>query len=188
MRILSAQALAALQSRSVPLAILVEMDLSAPLYLNTSPVNLVINGATYYGTRGMGRINAIAESPSEMKQLQFELSGAPSSMVALALAEPVQGKAVRIKTAIFDPSTYQIVDAQLRWGGQLDVMSIIDQPPSCTLQVSAEAAGIDFSRPGNSPYTSDEQQRLYPGDLALQFLADQVEQRIIWPSAEFFKT
>lgn len=188
MRVLSAQALAALAAPAVPMVLLVEMDTSAPLFLCTAPIDLVINGATYWGTKGMGRIDAIRESPAEPPQLRFELGGAPSSMVALALTESIQGKAARIKLAILDPADYtKALDVRLRWAGQLDVFTIVDTPPTCTLGVSAETAGIDFSRPGDSPYNDAEQQRLFPGDLAFQYLNSQVEQRIVWPTAEFFK-
>ena len=98
MRTLSSAALTALQSTPLPLAALVEMDLAGGgLYLNTGSLNLTIGGITYLGLQGLGKIEAIADSPSEVKALKFELSGVSSSMVALALTEPVQGKAVRIK-------------------------------------------------------------------------------------------
>lgn len=188
MRVLSAQALAAIASPAPPLVLLVEMDLTAPLYLNTSPIDLKIGGIDYWGTKGLGRVDAIRESPAEPPQLRFELSGVPSSMVALALTESIQGKAARIKLAILNPDDYtKALDVRLRWAGQLDVFSIVDTPPTCTLGVSAETAGIDFSRPGDSPYTDAEQQRLFPGDLAFQYLNSQVEQRIVWPTAEFFR-
>jgi len=187
-RVLSAPALAALAAPAVPMALLVEMDLAAPLFLNSSPIDLVIGGVTYWGTKGLGRIEAIQETPAEPKQIRFELSGVPSFMVALALTESIQGKAARIKLAILNPADYtKQLDVRLRWAGQLDVFTIVDTPPTCTLGVTAETAGIDFARPGGSPYTDAEQQRLFPGDLAFQFLNSQVEQRIQWPTAEFFK-
>lgn len=185
MRILSAPALAALAMSPIPLALLVEMDLSSSLNLNTSSLNLTIGTTTYLGTAGLGKIDAMDETPAEVKQLRFEMSGVPSGEIALALGEPVQGKAVRIKLAIFDPVTYQVLDTRLRWAGILDVMEISDGPQSATLSVTAEHAGIDLQRPFTSLYSNAEQQRLNPGDLAFQFNADQVDMRIIWPDATF---
>ena len=182
MRVLSAPALAALQSRSLPLAVLVEMALSSPLNLNTASLDLTISGTTYYGTKGLGNIEAVQESASEVRGLKFTLTGVPSTSVALVLTEPVQGKLVTIKLAIFDPITYQILDVRTRWAGRLDVMSIDDGGATSTVSVTAEHAGIDLTRPGNSLYTDAEQQRLNPGDFSMQFLNDQVEQRIVWPA------
>jgi hypothetical protein len=187
MRTLTVAAAAALASGAVPIALLVEMDLSQPLFLNSSNIDLVIAGVTYYGTKGLGKVDAASDTPAEVKALNFELSGVPSDRIALALTEPVQGKAVRIKTAIFDPSTYAVLDVHQRWSGLLDVLTISDSPGAATLQVSAEHAGIDLARPSTSLWSDAEQQRLYPGDLFLQFMNDQVEQRIVWPMADFFK-
>ena len=86
MRTLSTAALAALQRSPLPIAILVEMDLASPLYLNTSSLNLVVGATTYLGTAGLGRIEAIQDSPSEVKPLRFELSGVPTTSVSLARA------------------------------------------------------------------------------------------------------
>lgn len=186
MRTLSAPAQAALLRSPLPLAVLVEMDLTLPLNLNTASIDLVQNGATYYGTKGLGKIEAIQDTPAEVKQLRFELSAVPSTMISLALQEPVQGKAVRIKLCIFDPDTYQVLDTRLRWSGLLDVFSIEDQAGgNATLQCTAEHAGIDLIRPTASYYSDSEQRRLNPGDFFFQFNADQVEQRIVWPDASF---
>lgn len=183
MRVLSGPALAALQGKSVPLAILVEMSLSTQLNLNTSSLDLTYGGSIYYGTKGLGTIDVVPETPAEVRPLKFTMSGVPSTQIALALTEPVQGKLVTIKLAVFDPATYAILDVRTRWAGRLDVMTINDGGTTATLEVNAEHAGVDLSRPGSSLYTDTEQQRLYPGDTSFQFLSDQVEQRIVWPSA-----
>lgn len=187
MRTLTTAAATALTGEAVPIALLVEMDLSSPLNLNTSNLDLVVSGTTYYGTKGLGRIGAMQDTASELRGLQFELSGVPSDLLSLALSEPVQGKAVRIKAAILDPSTYAVLDVRLRWAGRLDVMAISDGEPAGTISVTAEHAGIDLVRPASSMYTDAEQQRLATGDLFFQFLADQVEQRVVWPAKEFFR-
>ncbi len=186
MRILSAPELAALQRSPLPLAVLLEMDLgSGPLNLNTASLDLTVDGAVYYGTRGLGKIEPVQDSPAEIRPLKFELSGVPSSAIALALTEPVQGRAARIKLALFDPDSYQVLGVHLRWAGRLDVMAIEDGPLAATLQVTAEHAAIDLLRSTPSFYSDSEQRRLYSGDPSLQFMADQVDMRVIWPAASW---
>ena len=143
------------------------------------------DGNTYLGTKRLGKIEPLQDSPSEAKGLRFEMSGVPASQIALARTERVQGKAVRIKVAIFDPATYQVLDQRLRWAGILDVMAISDGPDTSVIRVSAEHCGIDLLRPGGSIYSDAEQRRLYPGDPSLQFMADQVDQRVVWPAASW---
>ena len=161
------------------------MDLTTPVNLNTANADMTLNGVTYLGTRGLGKIDEIKDTSAETAQLKFEMSGVPSSHIALALAEPVQGKAVRIKVAIFDPATYQLLDVRLRWAGRLDVMTIVDSANTATLSVTAEHAGIDLLRPVNSIFSDAEQRRLAPGDLFCQYVSDQAEQRVVWPAASW---
>lgn len=187
MRTLSNAAVAALQRSPLPIALLVEMDLTTTVYLCTAGINLVIGGNTYLGAGGLGRIEAVQESPAEIKPLRFELSGVPSTQIALALAEPVQGKAVRIKTAIFDPDTYQVIETRLRWQGRLDVFAIEDGETTATLMCSAEHAAIDLLRVATVVYSDTEQRRLNSNDPSLQFMAGQADQRLVWPAASFFK-
>ena len=186
MRTLTAAETAALQRNPLPLAVLVEMDLaSGALNLNTASLDLAIGGVTYYGTRGLGKIDQVQDTPAEIRSLKFELSGVPSTAVALALSEPVQGKAVRIKLAILDPDTYAVLGTHLVWAGRLDVMAIEDGPATATLQVSAEHAAIDLLRTTPSLYSDAEQRRLYSNDPSLQYMADQVDMRVIWPAASW---
>jgi hypothetical protein len=186
-RALTTAAANALAAGGMPIVLLIEMDLSSTLNLNTSNLDLVISGTTYYGTRGLGKIAPIGDTPAEVRGLSFEIQGVSSDRLSLALTEPVQGKAVRIKMSIFDPATYTVLDTRLRWAGWLDVMTISEQQGSAAISVTAEHAGIDLSRPGSSLYSDPEQQRLNTGDLFLQYMSDQVDQRIVWPAAEFFR-
>jgi hypothetical protein len=187
MRSLSTAAAAALSGAVVPVAILVEMDLTEPLFLNTSSLDLVIAGVTYYGAKGLGKIGAIQETSAELPKITFELAGVQPTMISLALQEPVQGKAVRIKLAIFDPATGALLDVRMRYAGWLDVMSIADGRETATINVSSECAALDLLRPSGIFYNDSDQQALTPGDLAFQYVNDQVEQRIVWPAASFFK-
>jgi hypothetical protein len=186
-RTLTAPEVAALQRTPLPLAVLVEMDLSSQLLLNTASLDLVLGGNTYYGTKGLGKIEPIQESPSEIRALKFELSGVPSTSIALALTEPVQGKEARIKLCLFDPDSYAVLGSHLRWAGRLDVIAIEDGASTATLHVTAEHSAIDMLRTAVSLYSDSEQRRLYANDPSLQFMADQVEMRVVWPAAAWFR-
>ena len=186
MRTISSAEQAALLRNPIPLAILVEMDLaSGSLNLNTASLDLTIGGKTYYGTKGLGTIGTVQDSPAEIQALNFEMSGVPSADIALALSEPVRGKAARILLAIFDPDTYQVLGSHLRWAGFLDVMAIEDGAGTATLKVSAEHCAIDLLRPSPCLYSDADQRRLNGGDPSLQYMADQVDMRVIWPAASW---
>lgn len=187
MRTLNAGALSAIAQPSVALVQLVKMDLSAPVYLNSSSWNLTWAGNTYTGTGTLGSVRQIEDSPGEVKGVRFTLSGIPVDAIALALVEPVQGKPVTIYTAIFNPATYQIADAAVEWAGKLDVFNIAENGETCTLEVTAEHSGIDLLRPNVVRYSNSDQRRLFPSDRGFEYVVDQSDQAIVWPSREFYK-
>lgn len=187
MKTLNGPATAALGLASLPLATLVDMALTVPLRLNTSGWNLVYAGNTYQGVGVLGGIEAVDESPGDIKGLRFSLSGVPSSQIALALSEQVQGKAVTVYTAIFDRNTYQVLDTVVEWAGRLDVFNIIEEGDSCVLAATAEHAGIDLLRPNTVRYSNADQVRLFPGDVGFQYVIDQSDVPIVWPSRDFYR-
>lgn len=186
MRTLSAQALAALSGGTVALAQLVQMDLSQTVYLSTAGFDLVWNGKTWRGAPGLGTIDAIEDGVGEVKGARFQLSAVASDQIALALAEPYKGKQVTVRTAIFDASTQQVIDAPVEWAGLLDTMSIQEQGGQAVIAVTAEHIGLDALRPAVGRYSDADQQRLFPGDRGLEYLIDQAEQPIVWPARSYY--
>lgn len=187
MRSLTTAGAAALTGQVVAAAILVEMDLTQQLLLNTSSLSLTINSLTYSGVGGLGQIDAITETPGDFPKVRFAIAGVQPTSLALALTEPVQGKAVRIKVALFNSSTGAQIDVRLRYAGYLDVMSLTDGQDSAVISVTSESAMLDLLRPSAAYYNDGDQQALSAGDLAFQYVNDQVESKIVWPAASFFK-
>lgn len=186
MRTLSAGEITALQGATVPMAVLVELSLSTTVRLCTGGIDLVVGGNTYYGTQGLGRIDTVADSPAEIKPLGFEITGVSSAAVSLALNEPVRGRDIIVSTLLLDAS-YQPLTQRVRWQGKGDMMVLREQGGTAAIQVRAEHCMADLLR-GTVTYWSDaEQRRLYSNDPSLQFMADQVEQRIVWPAASYFR-
>lgn len=190
MKSLSAGTIAALSAPTVPLVQLVYMAFSpTPIALNTSNMELVFGGVTYKGAGALGAINAIDDSPGEVKGLNLQLIGVDSAYIALALddAAVVQGTPVTIRTAILDSSTYQIVDAPLEWSGRLDTMTIEEDGETCTIAVSAESSAVDILRGSALTYSDADQKLLYPGDLAFAFVNSEANTPVVWPSKLWFQ-
>ena len=172
----------------IPMAVLVDMpDLSAPLRLCTGRWNLTWAGKDYTAVGQLGKIEPAQESAAGPRPLRFAMNGVPVSQRALVLGENVQNKSVGIYVAVFDPETYQILDAVLEWDGTLDVMTWVDDGTTGVVSVSAESAGTDLLRGVSVRYTQQDQARLWPGDLGFQYVIDQGEKQITWPAASFFK-
>jgi hypothetical protein len=186
MRAITSSAAAVLQGRTVPMAVLVDMTLSAPLRLTTWHRPLTWAGATYLAAGALGQIDASEETTEQARPLRFTLTGLPSATVSLVLSEPVQGRAVSVYVAIFDPDTHQVLDAALEWQGAIDTMQISEDGQTAVVTVAAESAGLDLLRAAPVRYTDLDQQRLFPGDLGLQYVIGQADKTLVWPARTFF--
>lgn len=186
MRALSPAAVTALSQPGVPMALLVDMALTTPLRLCTGGWQLTWGGNTYTAVGNLGSVAAAEENAGPPRGLSFEISGVPPELLGMALAEPVQGAAVSLYVAIFDPDTYQILDAALEWAGTLDTMHVSDGDPA-VISVTAEHAGFDLIRAAAVRYTDVDQQRLFPGDLGCAYVTDQSDAQIVWPAASFYR-
>jgi hypothetical protein len=187
---LSGGVLSVLAGSVVPLVQLIRLDFgSGTLAWNTSNLTLVWSGVTYVGAAGLGTIQAINDSPGEVKGMQFTFSGVSANAVSLALdgSDEWQGTPVTILTAILDPTTYAVLDAEIEWSGLGDTMTLSEDGDTCTVSATAESSAVDLLRGIPLTYTNADQQTLVPGDTAFQYVNQQADQPIVWPDRAYFQ-
>jgi hypothetical protein len=190
MRTLSAPVLAALADGKAALVQLVHINFpSGVIAINSSNWDLVWDAVTYRGAYGLGTVSAISDTAGGAVQgITLEMAATDSAMVALALddANEVQDSPVVIRTAILDTATYEILDAPIDFTGRCDVMSISGRDGSEVIRVSVESSAVDILRGNVSTYSDADQQAAYAGDRAFEYVVDQADKPIVWPSREFF--
>ena len=189
MKSLSPTFAAALASGAPQVAQLVAMYFSGgTVALNSMNRPLDFGGLTYRGAAGLGEISQIDDSAgSEIKGLQLTMSGLSSEMLALALADAtvVQGVRLVIRLALVGADGF-VIDAPVDWDGYLDTMSIDADGDKCTISVTAESSAVDLLR-GNSMTTSNaDQQALYPGDRAFEYIVSQDGVPVVWPTKQYY--
>lgn len=188
MKSIAAPAAAALNASVLTIVQLVLMQFPGQtIALNSSNRAIDFGGVTYAGAAGLGTISEIVDSPGEIKGLQFEMSGVPVENIALALADEtiVQGAPVTIRLAILSQSG-QVLDAPIDWTGRMDTMSILEDGATCSISATVESSAVDLLR-GNALTTSNaDQQFLYPGDRAFEYLLSQANVPIVWPTKQLF--
>lgn len=189
MKSLAAPVLAALASGSIAIVQLVELVFtSGTIRLNSSNWNLVYGGNTYTGAYGLGNVSPVTDQPGEVQGVTLVLSGGDPVRIALALddADEVQGAIVRIRTAIISTTDYTVLEAPPDWLGKCDTMSIGEDGLQAEIRVSAESNAVDLLRGTPVTLTEADQQALFPGDRAFEYVVSQIDQPVIWPSREFF--
>ena len=64
--------------------------------------------------------------------------------------------------------------------GRMDSMTINDGGDEIIITLSVESRLIDLEKPNETRYTSEEQKRLFSGDLGLDFVTDLQDKDINW--------
>lgn len=150
---------------------------SGPLYIWSGYGDLTIGAKTYLGVGNLLNISSIEEtSDLEAKGATISLSGIPSNYIALALAEPFQGRACRIYFGVVsNPSQYVEI-----FSGEIDQMPIEEGADSATISITVENIMVRFERPVTLRLTKEDQQSRYPTDKGLNYVADLQDKEIFW--------
>lgn len=189
MKNLNPSALTVIAGQQVALVQLVLMQFPGlTLALNSSNIDIVWEGVTYRGAYGLGSVSVIEDSPGEVKGLQLTLSGVSSENISLAMddAAIVQGTPLTIRTAILHPNSYAVLDAPIDWRGRLDTMGIGEDGETCTISATAESSAVDLLSRTALTYSDADQQFLYPGDLAFQYITANPNTPVVWPTKQWF--
>ncbi len=182
----AAQALQAraLAGEKIPVVPLLYLGLPVPQRWALGGTALVWGGFTWEAQDVA--LQEVADELGDPSGLSITLPGVTTSQVALAVGADVEGAPVTVYLAWVDPATAEVADVLQVWSGELDQPGWQDGPQAL-VQLTAEHRATIAARPRVSRYTHDEQQRLYPGDTALNFDPATDAAALVWPAASFFK-
>jgi hypothetical protein len=171
--------------------LLASFSVSTPVRLWSGYGTITVGGVTYLGSGTLGTISPVEETTDlSARGINFQLSGVPSALIAVALTENYQGKACSVLFGALDASGALVASPITIFAGRMDVMAINDDGRTSTIGLSAENKLVDFRRPREVRYTHEEQQNLYPpgsgtpGDLGLEFVNAIQEKQIYWGNAK----
>lgn len=154
---------------------------SGTLYFWTGIGDLSYGGNTFTGTGNLGDVSIVSET-TDMRPTgaTLKLSGVSSSLISIMLSEHYQGRSATIRYAVFDVN-WAMVEALTVFAGRMDVMRLVDAGELVEITLTVEHRMIAFDRPQEVYfYTHVDQQRLYSGDLGLEFVAPLADKTIYW--------
>ncbi len=158
---------------------------SADLNLWTGIGNLSWGGSPADVYTGAGDLLSFSqiEETDHLKAvgLTATLSGIPSSLIAIALAEDYMGRAVTVWFGALDSAGALVTDPFKIFAGLIDTMPIEDGGETATIQVTAENRLARLEESRSRRYTPDDQAIDYPSDKGLDFVVALNDGRkIIW--------
>lgn len=156
---------------------------SGAVRLNSSKVNLSIGGNSFIGISSLGAVSEISETVDEgANEARFTLAGDPTG-IALALGENPRGVPVKSYLGFLDASNALIDVPAVDFSG-IGSHFIVDpgaEVSTATL-VAYDETG-DQERPLEERYTDQDQQRMHPGDVGLEYVADLPNKQFTWGNA-----
>ena len=173
-----------LAGEAIPVVPLVFIDFDVPQRWALCGLQKLVWGGFDWTGREVLLSNVQTEQ-GDLSTLQITLPGVTDAERALAFAD-VEGTQVQIYRAWVDPANGSVADALLVWEGELDVPGW-QAGRSAVVHFRAESRAAISLRPSVSRYTNDEQQRLYPGDTALDFDPATDAAPVTWPAASYFR-
>lgn len=179
-------ALAAVTAEVVTRTMAVELDfLSGVVRYAGCPQDLVIGGNAFLGIGGLGGISAAAEG-AELRSygLTLSLAGIPRDIVAVALAEPYQGRRGTVWEVPLSAAGAPVADPIVIFRGRMDTMDV-QLGETATVRLQLENRLADWDRPRMRRYTDEDQQAAFPGDKGFRFVAATTEKEIVWPARTF---
>jgi hypothetical protein len=156
---------------------------SQTLRLHSGVGEYVMDGETYLGVGALGSISAPTEDITLARNTRtFTLSGLSASgidIAGLAQTDNYQGRDIW-HYLVFLNEDQEIIDGHVYlWRGRMDTISF-ELGSTATLSLTAESRLADWDRPRVRRYTNQDQQQVYPGDLALEFNSQAAEYEIRW--------
>ena len=152
------------------LLVKLEFD-SADLNLWTGVGDLSFGGDTYTGAGDLLAFSVIEET-DELKAvgLTGSLSGMPSSLIAIALAEDYMGRPVTVWFGVLDSNDALVTSPVKVFAGLIDTMPIEDAGETATIQVQAENRLVRLEESRSRRYTPEDQAIDFAGDKGLDFV------------------
>ena len=142
---------------------------------------ITIDSDVYYGTGNLGSVSEVTETQLvQAKGLNLSLSGIPSNIIADALLQDYQGQVANVYFGTLSNGQLSVQPYKI-FAGYMDVMNVIIEGETATINVSLENRIADLLRTKVTRLTNEDQVSRFPGDTSLRFVdAIQSDKEILW--------
>ncbi len=143
--------------------------------------DLVYGGDTYTGAGNLLALSPVDETTKvESRGITLKLSGIPSSMISIALAEDYQYRKITVAIGFFDSSGAIVADPFTFFSGKADVMEIQDGGETAVISVTAENDIIILQRVNERRRTHEDQKLESATDTFFKNVTSLQNQQIVW--------
>jgi len=138
-------------------------------------------GNVYSGAGEILRVSEVMETSSvEARGSTFEMSGIPTSLLAIALGEDYSGRKVTQHFAVLDADGQLIGTPYLFFSGKMDVMEIQKGAATSIIRISAENDLIRLKRATPRRRTPEDQKQKYSFDSFFDNVISLQSKTLLW--------
>jgi len=142
--------------------------------------NMTWRGVSWDGTGTLLSISSVSETNETAAQgITVTLNGLPSELISLVLSEVKQGASGKVYLGLLDGQQV-INDPILLFSGKLDIPGVFDEGETAEVSITYESRLIDLERSRVNRYTPEDQKRLFPGDLGLDYVPAIQDKKVVW--------
>ena len=154
---------------------------ASPVRLWTGIGDITFGGNTYSGVAQLGQVGGVPET-SEIKStgVQLTLSGVPSALVNDAVWSQYQGDTVNLYFGTRTIENTVQGEPFEMFRGFIDTMETDNDGTTTTITMTVNTIMNEITRSRLSRYTDAEQQRRFPGDKGLEYVASLQNKKITW--------
>jgi hypothetical protein len=135
----------------------------------------------YTGAGHLLNLSKIDESNKvESRGVTLTLSGVPSSLISIALAEEYQDRKVTIDLGFFNASGAIIADPFRFFSGKADVMAILGSGETATISLTAESDIIVLQRINERRRTTEDQKLELSTDTFFDEVPSLQNKSVVW--------
>ena len=176
-RSLPAGTLDVLTSRSFITCELIELELTEPLYLNSSQYDIVATTATSQGqqvflAQGQFLNYSGVRETDEMRvnTVNISFSGATNQFINIALNDRILHRPIRIYKVFINSTNLQLItEPVIIYDGTIVGATVEESPDNSIVTLQTANEFYDFERRSGRRTNTGSQQRFFPGDLGMDF-------------------
>ncbi|TXH19018.1 MAG: hypothetical protein E6R03_01225 [Hyphomicrobiaceae bacterium] len=162
--------------------------------------NLIWDGETWLGGGSLLGISEISETREiEARGTSITLSGIPSALLSVALAEDYQDRPLKLWLGFLTPESWGdfssefgddfsrrysggevIADPVLLFSGRMDVMEISESGETAQITIGVENRLIDLRKVRERRFTPEDQKSVYPDDKGFDFVPVIQDAPLLW--------
>lgn len=166
----------------VPVLLVEALFDSAPVRLWSGIGDLTYASNIYSGAGALLGVGSALET-QELRAtgLDITLSGVPSELLSLALAEPYQGRECRVYLAALNVNTGALIaDPYMIFAGRMDTMTVSENGDTASIGLATESRLIDLERSRERRYEGADQALDYPADKFFEHVQAIQDAQITW--------